>query len=124
MAIHRVGTNNVYFGAILKGNAENLIKTCKDAGLKNDGVKDALNIIHEACPKDNVYLYYREVHDMFDEYVGIRSGIKVVRNGKVLEKNINPNSIGAKYLLHKFAYTVRDLVSGNIKPDERIDIYN
>lgn len=122
MAIQKITPS---FRATLKGNSTNLIKTCVNAGLNNAQVKNALNVIHRVCPKkeDNVYLYYREMYNIFEDYVGMRSGIKVVKDGKVMEKNIDPYEVKPKYLLNKFASNVRDLVSGKIKPDETIKIY-
>ena len=125
MAIQKVNTS---FGASLRGDSTKIIRNAIKNGLDNEGVKKALGIINQACPKkeDRVYLYYRDMRKIgfsLDEYAGIRSGIKVAKDGKVLEKNLDPRDINPKYLLYKFALTVRDLVTGKIQPDETIKLY-
>ena len=125
MAIQKVNTS---FGASLRGDSTKIIRNAIKNGLDNEGVKKALGIINQACPKkeDRVYLYYRDMRKIgfsLDEYAGIRSGVKVAKDGKVLEKNIDPRGINPKYLLYKFAQTVRDLVTGKIQPDETVKLY-
>lgn len=126
MAIQKI---NPSFNATLKGDYKKIIKISADKGLKDKYIKMALREIHQACPKeeDRVYLYYR-VREGLDEtgemcISGFRSGIKVAKDGKVLELNVNPKSIPRKYLFPIMAMRVKQLVSGKIKPSEAIELY-
>ena len=123
MAIQKTNTS---FGATLKGDSIRLFRN----GLDDKCIKRALKIINNACPKkeDSVYLYYRNRYKIncltgADDFVGIRCGVKVAKDGKVLEKNIDPNKINPKHLLYKFALTLKKLVSGEIQPDETVKLY-
>ena len=117
---------NTYFGATIKGDIQTLTRTSIRRGLSKNQIKSSFDIINNVCPKkeDKVYLYYRNMYDIFGEFAGTRSGVKVFKDGVLYEKNIDPNKLYPKYLLNKFAITVRDLVSGKIQPDETVKLYN
>ena len=123
MTIQKINTT---FRATIKGNPENLVKLGIERGLTETQIKSSFDIINKSCPKkeDKVYLYYRNLYDIFGEFAGTRSGVKVFKDGVLYEKNIDPNKLYPKYLLNKFAITVRDLVSGKIQPDETVKLYN
>ena len=125
MAIQKITPS---FGATLKGDYKEIIKISSSNGLSGSEINNALREIHSVCPQksDNVYLYYRNVYRVgydCDEYAGIRSGIKVYKDGKVQELNVNPNIL-PKYLFPVMALRVKQLVTGKINPDETIKIYN
>ena len=126
MAIQKITPS---FRATLKGDYKDIIKMSASNGLSDKEIKSAIKEIHRACPKreDRVYLYYRNVyritgHGDSEEIVGTRSGIKIAKDGKVLELNVNPNVI-PKYLFPLMALRVKQLASGEIKPDDAIKIY-
>ena len=125
MAIQKTNTS---FGVTLRGDSIELIRASVKGGLDNKGVKRALQIIQNVCPKpsDKVYLYYRNMQRQgYDtcEFAGIRAGVKVAKDGVVLEKNIDVRGINPKYLLHKFALTVKKLVTGDTRSDETIKLF-
>ena len=117
---------NINFGATIKGDVHTLIKNAVRKGLSKNLINSSFDMIHNACPKkeDKVYLYCRKRYGMWDIYEGIRSGVKVYKDGVLLEKNIDPRAQSPKYLFHKFAITVKNLVSGKIKPDDTVKLYN
>ena len=125
MAIQKI---NQSFGATLKGNYKDIIKMSVNDGLSDKQIKKAITEIHKICPNknDNVYFYYRPVYKSTffgDEYLGIRSGIKVSKDSKVMELNVNPKCVKAKYLFPLMALKVKQLVTGKIKPEETVKIY-
>jgi len=120
--------SNQTFSAKLLGDYKDIIKMAVDNGFTNKGIKSALSKIQKACPSENdkVYLYHKKVY-RFDNYgfenMGIRSGVKVFKDGKTLELNVDPRTISSKYLLSLMALKVEQLASGKIKPDEMIKIF-
>ena len=121
MAIQKI---NQSFCATIKGNYKDVISLSAKNGLSDKYIKHSLAEIHKACPnaEDKVYLYYRDVYKTgffsSNVYLGKRCGIKVAKDGEVLELNINPNTVKAKYLLPLMALRVKQLVSGEVEPDE------
>ena len=126
MAIQKI---NPSFRASLRGDSEKIIKTAMEYGFNNSGVKKALNIINTVCPKsdDRVYLYYNLRQRIGErgnfETAGIRSGVKVAKDGVVLEKNVDPRGLNPKYLLYKFAIPEKRLVNGEIQPDKTVKLF-
>ncbi|MBQ7450100.1 hypothetical protein IJS77_01685 [bacterium] len=123
MPINKINTS---FCATIKGDQANIIKLSMRNGLSKEQLRNDIKIIHNACPKteDKVYLYYRDRYDIYENFKGVRSGVKVFKDGVLLEKNIDPRDTNPKFLLHKFATTVRDLVSGAIQRDETVKLYD
>ena len=126
MAIQKI---NQSFGATLKGNYQDIIKLSLQNGLSDKVFKKSLAEIHKVCPdkNDRVYLYYRPMYKFAESgsfnYAGIRSGIKVAKDGKVMELNVNPKQMSLKYLFPLMALKVKQLVTGKIQPDETIKLY-
>lgn len=110
-------TSNVVFRADLRGEVDKVIRISKAAGLKDAAVKKAMAKIHEMCPKkdDRVYFYFRKYEvdpDFPPMNPVVRSGVKVFKDGKIFELNIDPRKISQKSLLSRMVKGVSDLLSG------------
>ena len=126
MAIQKV---NMSFKADFRGQCAEIIKNAVKNGMTNNGVKTSIDLINTVCPGNNnrVYMYCRPVYKGImscnKEFIGMRSGVKVVKDGKIMEKNVDPRGRNPKDLFHKFAITVKRLVNGEIQPDENIKLF-
>lgn len=118
MRINRA--NCVSFRAELKGDVAKIRRISQEAGLSEEGANKALEYLNKLLPNENdkVYMYFRKYQneDKSKESI-VRSGIKIVKNGVVIEKNINPINTLQKNLLYKMIYEVVKLINGKTQPD-------
>ena len=125
--MHISPTRNVTFRATLRGDVDKIKKLAIAGGASKDTVELATNYIHQLLPdsKDKVYLYFKKYANENKKQESIvRSGIKIVKDGVVYEKNIDPTKILQKNLLYKFVSEVKKILYGISAPDESLKMYS
>jgi len=119
--------NSVAFKSYRTNELKKVIDISRKCGLSEQGVKVLLNEVKKVCPKkeDKVFFYFRKYYpnDYSFKPATIRSGVKVVKDGKTMELNIDPKKFQPKDLLQEMVMGVKKLVKGEVKPDEKTMFY-
>ena len=120
-------TNGVAFKATLKGDIEKIKQLALAGGASKRAVHKATYYMQNLIPddKNKIYTYLKKYvnEDKTKESI-IKTGIKLVKDDVVIEKNIDIREINQKNILNKYISEIKKLLNGKTKPDTYLTTYS